>query len=96
MLKESFGQILIKPDLAVIIGRLHPDLERKSGELLFGKARDPDSPMFVGALQENVACFTSIDKSLDRNRSNGCVENIESIVRLLNDGSNVTVYVPET
>jgi hypothetical protein len=68
----------------------------KCGELLFGKALDPDSPMFVSAPSENVACFTSIDKSLDRNRSNGCVENIDDVVRLLNDRPNVTVYVPET
>src|SRR6201997_1216965 len=79
-LRQILRQVLVKPDLAVLVRRLHPDLECKCGELLFGKADDTGPPMLVRALQKDVTCFTSIYEFVYGNHSNGCVKNVECVV----------------
>jgi hypothetical protein len=61
------------------------NLEGKCLELLFGKTGGPLSPVLVSALQKNEARFGTVDKSIDRNGSDGRMKDEERIIRFVDD-----------
>ena len=45
----------------------------------------------VEALQKDVTRFASKHELVDRNRADGCVKDVEGVVRLLDERSNVPI-----
>lgn len=85
----------VESDLPVVAAGLAPNLERKCGELLFRKSCDSISPVLIPTLEEDEAGFSPVDKSIDRNDSDWCVNDAERVIRLMDERTHVPNDVPE-
>src|SRR5579859_35848 len=94
-LRELFGSARMELDLAVYLTGFRADLKRECGHLLLGEADESISPIVVDALQEDVTCMAPIHKLADSNGADICVKNVKHLVRLVDERSNISIYVPE-
>jgi hypothetical protein len=94
-LGNAFGYMRIESDLPVFATGLGPNLKRKCRELLFGKANRPLSAILIIRLQEDHPGFGPVDESIHANRPDGRVQDVERVIRLVDDGLDISNNVPE-
>jgi hypothetical protein len=94
-LRNALSYVGVESDLPVLAAGLGPNLERKRGELLFGKTGDTFSAILVSTLQKDETRFGTINKSIHRNRSDWRVKDELRVIRLMDERANISNDVPE-